>query len=194
MLTVLVTILLLLVALLAIPVSLTFKASFQDVFQGYIRLHWAFGLVRVQLLPSQSKTPSSADKNSRPKRDRSKRARGKMKHGFTLARDMKLRRRVFRFIGDLWHAVGKQDVRLHVRVGLGDPADTGMLWAAVGPLSGVLANIQEATIEIEPEFIDAIFEFDSHGKLRIIPLQLVYLFAALLLSPSIWRAFMRKAG
>ena len=97
------------------------------------------------------------------------------------------RQRVFRFIRAVWRAIHKQDLRLRMRIGLGDPADTGQLWALVGPLSGLLANNREASIEIEPEFFDAIFELDSSGSIRIIPLQLLYLAVGLLLSPSVWQ-------
>jgi Protein of unknown function (DUF2953) len=92
-----------------------------------------------------------------------------------------------RFVRDLWHVVHKKDVVLRVRIGLGDPADTGQLWAIVGPVAGVLANIQEALIDIEPEFRDATFELDSSGTLRVIPLQVLYMTVALLLSPPVWQ-------
>ena len=102
-------------------------------------------------------------------------------------RQSAFRRRLFRFIGDIWHAIHKQHVVLRMRIGLGDPADTGQLWAVVGPLSGMLATVQEAMIEIEPEFIDTVFELDSSGNIRIIPLQLLSIVLGLLLSPAFWR-------
>jgi len=93
-------------------------------------------------------------------------------------------------------ALQKKDVNLRVRVGLGDPADTGQLWAIVGPMAGILANVQQASIEIEPEFFDATFQVNSSGNIRLIPLQMIYLTAGLLLSPPIWQGIikMRRAG
>ena len=99
-------------------------------------------------------------------------------------------------MSDFWHAVRKRHVSLHIRIGLGDPADTGQLWAVVGPVAGVLATIQEASIEIEPEFFDTTFELDGSGNIRLIPLQMIYLIVALLLSPAVWQGIskMRTAG
>ena len=90
---------------------------------------------------------------------------------------------------DIWRAVHKQNLVLRVRIGLGDPADTGRLWALVGPVSGMLATARDASIEIEPEFIDAVFELDSSGNIRVLPLQMVYLMFGLLISPSFWHGF-----
>ncbi|MDH3560532.1 MAG: DUF2953 domain-containing protein, partial [Gammaproteobacteria bacterium] len=102
-------------------------------------------------------------------------------------RQKSFRRRVTRFIRDVWHAIHKRDVRLNVRIGLGDPADTGQLWAVVGPVAGILSTAREATVGIVPDFVEETFELDSRGNLRLIPLQMLYLAAGLLLSPSIWQ-------
>ncbi len=103
---------------------------------------------------------------------------------------------MFRFVADLWRAIRKQDVNLRIRLGLGDPADTGRLWAVVGPVAGLLANVEEASVEIEPDFMDAVFELESSGEIRLIPLQILYLVVALLLSPPVWLGVkrMRRAG
>ena len=120
----------------------------------------------------------------------------KKQNVFAVVRQKPFRRRIIRFISDLWHAVHKKNVSLRVRVGLGDPADTGQLWAIVGPVAGILANIQEASIKIEPEFFDTTFELDSSGSIRLIPLQMIYLTVALLLSPPVWQGIrqMRIVG
>ena len=192
MLTGVTIVLLVLIALLAVPVTLTFKLSLQKTFQGDVNLVWLFGLVHVRLLPGQPRSPTEEKKEPAPKARRSKRAPRKKKSDkkpnvFAAIRQKGFRRRIFRFIRDFWHAVHKRDLSLHVRIGLGDPADTGQLWAMVGPVAGILSNVKEASIDIVPEFIDATLELDSSGSIRIFPLQLVYLVVGLLLSPPIWR-------
>lgn len=94
---------------------------------------------------------------------------------------------MLRFGADLWHALRKRDIKLHLRLGLGDPADTGQLWAVVGPLAAMLAGVKDVEVEIEPEFLDAVFELESRGTLRLIPLQILWLAVALLFSPGLWR-------
>ncbi len=196
MLTGVLAFLLLLIALLAIPVALTYQASWPEVFQISADLEWAFGLVRVRIPSSDSKAPSSYGEETKRMTDRSERSSRKKPNVFAAVRQEPFRRRIIRFISDLWQAIHKKDVCLRVRVGLGDPADTGQLWAFFGPLAGILANVREASIHIEPEFLDTTFELDSAGSIRIIPLQMIYLAVALLLSPRVWQGVTvaRKGG
>lgn len=186
--------LLLLIALLAIPVTLTFQVSWQQVFQSDIKLLWLFGLVRVRLPSFQSEMPSLEGEEPAEKISRVARSPRKKTNLFAAIRQKSFRRRIIRFISDFWRAVHKRNVSLRIRIGLGDPADTGQLWAVVGPVAGILANVQEASIEIQPEFLDTTFELDSGGNIRIIPLQMIYLTIGLLLSPPVWRGIkqMRK--
>ena len=51
----------------------------------------------------------------------------------------------------------------------------------------MLGSVQGVSVKIEPEFIDETLELVGNGSIRIIPLQMIYLAAALMLSPPIWR-------
>ena len=196
MLTGVLVFLLFLIALLAIPVTLTFQMSWPKAIQQDALLKWAFGLVKLRIPASEPKALASADDESKRKAQRSKDSFGKRTNVFAAIRLKPFRRRIVRFIRDLWRAVHKKDLSLRVRVGLGDPADTGQLWAIVGPIAGLLTTVQGAAIAIEPEFSDSTFEFNSAGSIRIIPLQLIGMTIALLLSPPIWQGVvkMRKSG
>lgn len=195
MLTAVIVFLLILIALLAIPVSFTYQVSWQQAFEGSIKLQWLFGLVHIQLpqLRSRTATPKSNEITQKP--NRKKKSYRKKSNTIAVIRHKSFRQRVIRFVRDIWDTIHKHNVRLCIRIGLGDPADTGQIWAIVGPLSVVLSNIQEASISIEPEFIEPLFELDSSGNIRLIPLQIVYLIIGLLLSPSIWQGLIqaRKA-
>lgn len=187
MLSVTAIILLGLVVLLAVPVNLTYRLSWQKKLQGRARLYWLFGLVRVRLAPTGVKQTSTGGKQlESPVEPESKPVRTNLRP-FAALRQQSFRQRILRFVREIWNAFQKQDVYLRIRIGLGDPAETGQLWALFGPLSGLLANIENASVELEPEFIDAVFELDSSGKISVIPLQLVYLALGLLCSPSFWR-------
>ncbi len=181
-----VTFLLVLVALLAVPVRLSYRLSWRQALQGDIQLRWLFGLVRAQLPLAQSK-PSPAKPQTVGRKKRKAASSATKSNPVAAIRNKAFRRRVFRFLRDTWRAVQKQNLRLRLRIGLGDPADTGQLWALVGPVSGMLAMIEDASIEIEPEFVDAVFELDSSGSIRVVPLQMIYLTSGLLLSPSFWQ-------
>lgn len=182
MLTGLAIFLLLVIALLAVPVTLTYRVSWQQEFRGDARFFWLFGLVRMQL-PSPAREIETRERTGghpgRSPRD--------SHAALALAGEPLLRRRITRFIRDTWHAIHKRNVSVNMRIGLGDPADTGQLWAIVGPVAGFLSTAREASIGIEPDFLDSTFEMDSSGNLRFVPLQMIWLAAGLLLSPPIWK-------
>lgn len=183
--------LMLLLGLLAIPVVLDFRIAWDKVLSDDVRLRWAFGLVRfrVRLKGARQERPQKPARKPRPRSRSWSRGRDLLR----AARDEALRRRMRRLIGDLWRAVGKRDLRLRIRIGLGDPADTGRLWAAVGPIRGMLASLP-ADVDIEPDFVDSTLAVDASGGIRVVPLRLVFLGVALFASPPVWRGLRRMRG
>lgn len=185
-----------LLLLLAVPVTLKFQVAWPQTSGNDVEWGWAFGLVRVRSGASHAVPTTPVDDMPQLEDRHAEPSRPKSAAFVSVIRLHDFRRRIFRFVCDLWRLVHKKNVRLHIRLGLGDPADTGQLWIVAGPLAGLLATLQEPAISIEPQFGDAAFELDSAGTVRIIPLQFIYLSIALLLSPSIWRGVMqmRKVG
>jgi len=179
-----------LIALLAIPVGLTFHVAWPDYVLNDVKLRWAFGLIRINIPSARlsAHLEGSSQKAEIPKHDirDSRRSTGKTRSILALVRQDKLRKRIVRFIKKQWHAITKKDLYLRVRVGLGDPADTGRLWAVFGPLAGMFANARSVSIEIEPDFADVTFDVDSSGSIQLIPLQVLYHIAALMMSPTVW--------
>ena len=187
MLTVLVVFVLLIIALLAIPVTLSFSVFWLQTFQGYIKLQWLFGLVRLQLPALLAKSTTVDDEKLANIIGRFDSSVHKKKKHLAIIWRKGFRQRIIRFVNDFWRAIHKQDIDLRIRIGLGDPADTGLLWAFVGPAAGMLSNVQEAFIKIEPEFTETTFELDGSGNIRLIPLQMIFLIVGLLLSPPVWQ-------
>ena len=163
-----------------------------------LRLNWVFGLVKLRLPTSVSETPAdTAEVDARPTRRATKRLRrGPKPNPFAALRQRPFRQRVLRLVRDLWHAIDRQNLRLDLRIGTGDPAETGQLWAVLGPVSGMLQNLEDARIRVTPEFVDAALDVDGSGQLRVIPLQILAIAAGLMLSPPIWRGLraMRAGG
>jgi hypothetical protein len=187
----LVIFLLLCIALLAVPVSVTFRMSWQQGFQGDVRLLWLFGFVRFRL-PSPEPEPLSQEDEIRTRiAGRFERPSREGYAVFAALQQKSFRRRITRFIGDVWHAIHKSNVNLNARIGLGDPADTGQLWAVAGPVGGILSYAREVTVGIVPDFIDETFELNGSGNIRLIPLQIIGLALGLLLSPSLWQGLKR---
>lgn len=176
--------LLVVIALLAIPVALEFSVEWPDSAQNEIVLVWALGLVRARIRTSGSEKASTAD-DVPP--ERKKGGRGKSTGVLAAVRQRPFRRRVYRFVGDLWRAIIKERMHVRARVGLGDPADTGQLWAVVGPVSGMLTGVKGVSVAIEPDFVNATFEIDGSGRLQFVPLQVIAISMGLLGSPAIWQ-------
>lgn len=187
MLTGMVTFLLLITALLAVPVTLTFQVSLQQEFRRDISLLWLFGLVRLRLSPPKPKSTISNGGKQAQKQGRTGRSFRHKRNIHAVVRQKSFRRRLSKFIRDLWHAVQKKDICMHIRIGLDDPADTGQLWSVVGPVAGIFANTNEASIEIEPDFLSETFTLDGSGNIRLVPLRMIFLFAGILLSPPVWQ-------
>lgn len=196
MLTLLLAILIVLLGLLAIPIGLDYQVSWRGKLQGEIYLSWLFGLLHARI-PTETTVPATTDKQipTKPKHRHKTKSRGRSRP-LAAWRLRPFRLRLIRFVRELWRAIHKRDLRVQLRIGLGDPADTGQLWAIMGPLSAVLAQNKTVAFQLEADFMDSTLEFASSGRIRIIPLRLLGLTLALLLSPPFWQGVrrMRAAG
>lgn len=196
MLTGLLVFALVVVALLAVPVSVDLDVDTAAARRQAVTLRWAFGLLTVRVPASDGRAEARRRSGRDARAARKDAARGaragdRKTDWVVLVRQRDFRRRLLRFARDLWRAVHTEDLRLHLRVGLGDPADTGRLWAIAGPVAGMLAAVPSAVLRLEPEFLDAAFRVRGSGSLRFVPLQILGLAAALALSPAVWRGLRR---
>lgn len=184
----------LVIALLAVPLTVVFSVHRTEETRGVVRIRWLFGLVRLGVrMPrpdkSRKQPPAATEKKAGPpRRKKKKRHAGRL---LSLIRQRDIRSRTYRFIRDIRRATHAQDLFLRLRIGLGDPADTGRLWAIVGPVAGLAQNIRAAVVRIEPDFTDPVLEVESHGRVRLVPIQFIALAAAFVLSPTMLRAWWR---
>ncbi len=188
----------LLVLLLALPVDLAFRLENVRGFAGQVRIAWLFGLVRHRfVLPASAdrQAPRPAIAPHAPRALARRRGRARRADVLAVLRQAAFRRRVYRFVRDLARAAHARDLGLRVRLGLGDPADTGRLWAFVGPLNAAAQGLRDADIRIEPEFVDPVLEFEARGRLLLFPIQLLALAISFALSPPsirAWRSLSRS--
>ncbi len=174
--------------LLAIPIHLRVAVERDPGFESRAKLSWLFGLVRVRLHPSGKAKRQKGAKARRDRRPGERPGRFAKRLGRRVLR-ADLRARSARFLGDLLRALRPRDLRLQARIGLEDPADTGMLWAAMGPLGGWLPC---SDIRLEPDFEQERFQLQASGRIRLIPLQVIWLALAFVLSPPIVRAVLAR--
>lgn len=176
---------------LAVPVDVEFRLEGIEPFTGHLGVRWLFGLVRYRVPvpragPRPEAKPKAAEVRARPE--------GRRRHRNVLAalKETAFRQRVYRLAGDLIRAVHPHRLRLLMRIGLGDPADTGRLWAVVGPLSAV--PLRNAELRIQPDFLDPVLEVEADGRLLLVPLSILILAIAFALSPPTIRAWSALRG
>ncbi|MBE0690114.1 MAG: DUF2953 domain-containing protein [Anaerolineae bacterium] len=187
----------LLVLLLAVPFDVDFRLRGMQEFSGQVTVGWLYGLLRFRIPVNDASKP----RTSRPAAGRRNRKRGrkwndggKGRDFFAILRRADFRREIYRFVKDICRAVHLHELGFRMRLGLGDPADTGRLWAFVGPLNVAAQSLRNARIVIEPEFMEAVIEFDTHGRFRIVPLQMLALAIAFALSAPSRRAWRTLRG
>ena len=180
------------ILLLALPIDVAFRVEGIETFNGQIAICWMFGLVRFRVrIPGVSKSPRAPKATKvRVKPDK----RSGRPNVLALLRQAAFRRRVYRLAADLVGAAHLRRLYLRMRLGLGDPADTGRLWALVGPLNAVAQNLCGADVQIEAEYLDPVFEFQARGRLLLVPLQFLILAIGFALSPASIRAWRTMKG
>ena len=185
-------ILLVVLLLLVIPVTISFSIVRRGAFTGGITIGWLFGLLQY--------TPSLAVSSDSSRRRRTRKAPAdpgetpSEASGVSAKRFMKLLkskgfiRGALRFLRNVAGCV--RFVSLHVagRFGLDNPYDTGRLWGNLCAFTGFLHGAERVRILVEPEFNEAVFELDSRGVIRIVPVTLLLPAARFVLSPSTLRA------
>ncbi len=180
-----------LVAVLAVPVGVAFRVERVETFTGRLTICWLFGLVRVRV-PVPPARRRKAEPSTGPE-DAGRRARRKARAGsagvLAVLRQPAFRRRVRRLVRDVLRIAHLDGLRLRMRLGLGDPADTGRLWAVVGPLTAASRGLRGADVWIEPEFLEPALELRARGRLRVVPLQVLAVALSFALSPASVRAW-----
>jgi hypothetical protein len=186
----------LVVLALAVPVGLEFRVEGAAPFRAEVTIHWLGGLLRFRV-PVRGAGAGRAE--GRPDRKAGAGgerpgSRGRGRRALSLIREGAFRERLARLARDLLRAIHLRDLRLRARIGLGDPAETGRLWALVGPVAAVAAAMRRADVEIQPEFLDPVLEFQASGRVVVVPLRVLSLAIAFLLSPPSLRAWRTLAA
>ncbi len=181
--------------LLAVPVAVDFRVEGTDSLSGQAGVRWMFGLVRIRIpFPRGGAPGRKSEEESRATRARDGSGpRGRGRSVLAALRQSAFRGRVYRLAGDLVRAIHVRRVRLRMRLGLGDPADTGLLWALLGPVNAV-AQWRNADVRIEPDFLDPVLEFHAEGGVEIVPLRFVILAIGFAISPPTIRAWRTLRG
>ncbi len=160
----------LLALLLAVPVDMAIEGRFGASNRLDVKLVWLFGAVRVRARKPPARpevVPVVPGAVPLPERLR------RMRLVLRLLRTRGLLRQLARLFRGIMRSVRVRDVRVDVSVGLGDPADTGMLFALIGPFTPLLQAYSRYPITLQPALTDeAAFQGYGRGTIRLQPIRL----------------------
>lgn len=182
MLIILVALMAVVVAILAIPIDIAFTVQRQDKIQGRVTIGWLFGLVQIPVQPKGGVARPAA-----PKKDK----RTRKQHGphtWAMLYSKGFLNRLIRLLRRLRDCIHISHLRLHVLLGLADPADTGQLWGLIGLLALTFPAPAGTDLAIQPEFTGATFKIDGEGVVRIVPIEIMATLIVFTLSPVTLRA------
>jgi hypothetical protein len=155
---------------LCIPLDLIFRANIQERPRFSVRLIWLFGLVTSELIETGKK----------PEEKRVVEQEGmpgnwlcRLRAIIEILRTKGLFKRLCSFIRRVFRQIKVRELAANLKVGLHNPADTGLIFAFIAPFSLLINYFLPNSIKIEPSFTGEYFITGHlYGAVRLLPIQL----------------------
>ena len=169
-----------LIFVLCVPLNVTLRADVYGKPRFRLKVSWLFGLVRKDLKKGAKKVAKESYKTETGKT--------KLRDIIKVLRTRGLLSQLKRLVKDVLSCFKIRNLFADFTVGLGDPADTGLLFAFVGPAASWLSSSLPCRIRVQPSFEDeGTLEGYSHGVVRLRPIQLVIPALRFAFSPAAMR-------
>ena len=176
----------LIILVLCVPIEMSFHTEVYGRPKFKTRLSWLFGLVNKEL-ERKKKKPDGDDKTTEGKR-KSKKWRIKAGTLLQIIKSKDFLKHLCSFIRGIICRLKIQDLNVNLKIGLDDPADTGILFATVGAATTLLSSRWHHQVHLEPSFEDEfVFEGNICGTIKLIPIQLAPTFIRFIFSFSTLR-------
>lgn len=176
----LVSLVIFLLLVFSIPLDLSLRLDANGRMQFQSRIVWLFGLLTKRI--------SKKEKKKKVKQKKVKDKKGGVNKALFFLRTKGLLKQIKVLIKDIFNSISIRQLKANFIIGFDNPADTGLLFAFVGPASVSLNHSKKFSINIEPSFEDeAILKGYIHLIIRIIPIRLVVPFLRFIFSPPIFR-------
>ena len=169
----------LIIFVLCVPLDavLSMDASGRPKFR--LRLVWLFGLISKELGRAKKKPKKKQPPKEKPKKKRAPDFSTILKILRTRGLPGQLKDLVRSLLGQL----KIKELAANLKLGLHNPADTGLLFALIGSTTSFLSLPSQYQIRVQPSFYDeTVFEGHLHGVLRLRPIKLVGPFMRLVFS------------
>ena len=172
-------ILLVIVLVLSVPVDLRFDFKTGGDGRAILRAEWLFGLVGKGLLPRKKRV----EKPKKPKKPR-KRGRSDFRSILTLVRTRGVVPEFIRLVKRMVGSIHIRQLNADIRLGLDDPADTGVMCAVLWPVFIRPVISRTTRWSVEPVFTGPTFEAALQGNVRVFPAEIVANALRFILSPA----------
>lgn len=162
-----VALLALLVAALWVPVDLHFDAQAGERQRACLRVHWLYDHVAREF---------STDVPATPPEDADGDGVDDPLAGLRDARRVwqsKRRDELAALARELIERTSLLSVSIHGRLGLGEPADTGMAMAALLPIADFANSLSRCEVVVQPCYEQAELSGTAHGLVRVVPARLL---------------------
>ena len=159
------------ILVLCIPLNAVLRIDVHGRPKSQVKLVWFFGLVSKEI--TRGKKGTEEEKGVAKGKQKPGKRRIKARSIFQILRTRGLLKQLKRLLQDILKCLKIRDLKVNLRIGLDDPADTGLLLALIGPATFFLGSSRVHEIRVQPSFEDeAVFEGYLHGAVRLVPIQL----------------------
>jgi hypothetical protein len=176
------SLLVVLISILCVPVDAILNLDTVAERKFRVHLVWLFGLVRRELGPQKRKP------EARPPRRAKRKRRIGIRTIWRLLRTKGLLTKIKDLVRDVLSRIKIREVAVNLRLGLDDPAATGLVFAVIGAARPFMKLPRQYELTIQPCFSDQpFFQGYLHGVLRLQPIRLVIPVGRFVFSPTIFR-------
>jgi len=157
------------IILICVPLNMVLRTDVPSSPKLHLSFSWLFGLVTREVTPGKKK-PEEGEKALSQRRQRGI----GIKAVFQILRTKGLLRQSQKLVRDVLGCLSFRNLAVNLKFGLDNPADTGLLFAVIGPAIALARFPSPCEITVQPSFCgEAIIEGYSYGRVRLWPIKLV---------------------
>jgi len=171
---------------LCIPLDLVFRANTEEKPKFNLRLLWFFGLFTTELRQPRKKREQKRviESESKPTEWLQR-----LRITYEILQTKGLFKQLRNFIKRIIRQIKVRELAANLKIGLDNPADTGLLFAFIAPLNLAINYFLPNPIKIGPLFTGESFITGYlYGAVRLWPIQLAASLIGLAFSLPAWRA------
>jgi hypothetical protein len=171
------------VLLLAMPIDVVFYVERDARFRLGATVRLMFGLIKKDLGSKKRRRREEDDQKAKLKKHRVG-----VRPLIAALTTRGFAQKLLKLMRDVLRIVKVRELKARVRIGLGDPAETGILFAVVAPTMIFVRSFSSADVLVEPDFEDEKLEGYCQGDIRAVPIKFVRPLVPFVFSRTTWHA------